>query len=233
MWQANRYLKECFDLGTTHLFTVASVDLAQHEKTGISLCGILLALKSHFFLIQTTEMVCNGVFGRSRCVVTESELVSWPPIYCKNSDCPSNMYCKNDYGDPNYHKSGFDNFGQAFVVLMEISMYGMDTLQYAQIAFSPGSVPVFFYFSVIVVVALVVNNLFVALVCFGFSQARAEIARELELMQSMDGNNDGILPSINYNALPCTRFALDLERRHILQARIQILFVAEPCGHCS
>ena len=54
-----------------------------------------------------------------------------------------------------------------------------------------GAVAVQFYFLVIVVVALVINNLFVALVCFGFSQARTEIAKELELLKTIDSNKDG------------------------------------------
>ena len=41
------------------------------------------------------------------------------------------------------------------------------------------------------VVALVINNLFVALVCFGFSQARGEIAKELELLAAFDTDGDG------------------------------------------
>ena len=54
-----------------------------------------------------------------RCVVTDSGLVSWPPLFCKSSDCPANMWCDDTYGNPNYHKSGFDNFGQAFVVSID------------------------------------------------------------------------------------------------------------------
>ena len=80
------------------------------------------------------------------------------------------MWCDGTYGNPNYHKSGFDNFGQAFVVLFEISMFALDTLHFVRGAFSPGAVGIMFYFTVIVIVALVINNLFVALVCFGFSQ---------------------------------------------------------------
>ena len=31
--------------------------------------------------------------------------MSWPPLFCHTTDCPSHMYCNKDYGNPNYEKS--------------------------------------------------------------------------------------------------------------------------------
>ena len=69
-----------------------------------------------------------------------------------------------------------------------------------QQAWHPSLIGTIYYLVVLVIVALVINNLFVALVCFGFSRSSQDIAKELDeraaaSMGLMD--NDGI--SLHYS----------------------------------
>lgn len=121
---------------------------------------------------------------RHQCIVTDTGAVAYPILFCESSDCPSGMHCQDHMSDPNYGKTGFDNFGQGFVVLFEVSVFDLDSMNYFRNAFDPSGVVFLYLFVTIVIIALVINNLFVALVCYGFARAREEISKELAAMQT-------------------------------------------------
>ena len=140
------------------------------------------------------QQLFQGVL-QARCVTGESGLVSHPAIFCHSNSCPANMKCNAEFGDPLDGNVGYDNIGQAMLGLFVFSTYGLDSMYWVQQAWEPTGVVTCFYLVVFVVMALVINNLFVAVICFGFSRASQDIAKELEeraaaSLASMDVNGD-------------------------------------------
>ena len=160
------------------------------------------------------QQLFQGVF-RARCLVGETNAVSYPEIFCHSTACPYNMTCSEDFGDPVNGNVGYDNIGQAMLNLFIFSTFELVSMDFAQQAWTPAIIATFFYLVVLVVVALVINNLFVAVICFGYSRASEDIATELAErtaaeMAAMDADGDNMVSLDEFTAGGGTKEDFDI-----------------------
>jgi len=128
----------------------------------------------------------------ARCVIDGTSDATSPERYCGITgsypgtpgdviSCPAanvDSMCLPDYGNPNSGYSSFDTFPAAFLVLFQISsLSAWFTYAYAMLH-ATGPLSIVFFLLVILNLSMMVNNLFVALVCFGFSKAHEDISAE-------------------------------------------------------
>lgn len=91
-------------------------------------------------------------------------------------ECPSNMECITDFGNPHYGLVGFDNFMQAFILQFQVQTFST-WYEYAyMLEMSMGWYTKMYFWAIIVIVGFVVAQLFISVVCFGFES----LAEELE-----------------------------------------------------
>jgi len=143
-----------------------------------------------FFYLVFGVISLNFFIGslQPRCVAKDDLTVAiTPEIFCGNADgtivtsCPSNAICNFNYGNPNSGLSSMDDFPHTFMVLFQVTSLSTWFFYSYALDEATGPFAVIFFLAEILLLAMMVTNLFVALVCFGFSKSIEDIGEEAKI----------------------------------------------------
>ena len=125
-----------------------------------------------YLLFAVSGVQLFGGLLKGRCV-TESGLISFPETVCQNSaSCGNGMQCNLGWGNMQDGLVSFDDSAQAFVLLFQVvSLSDWYEYLYGCTQAYESRLPALYFLLAIIMISITINNLFVAIVCFGFAKA--------------------------------------------------------------